>query len=314
MAGGVLAFLAGACAEHDDAALEELENLAFVPRQRLVLEGYEAVPWANCSLEVDLVIDRYELTRGRLERFEDALVDDPIPWTTVPTPEDAERLRDWPAALSYRDARAVAEARGMRLPKPHEWLHVALGGRADGFPFPWGSRRAYSGGNTLELAMNRPTPVGSFEGGRSRPFGCYDLVGNLWEWVDGTVPGYDDEVVQLTGGDGRVSVLGGSYHTRLREVYGRGPGNELRYLARTHDPRFRSPTVGARMCADAEPYLLARAADWGTGQDAAARVQSVGRRWAQDRRRFALERLLERLVDRPGAPRELRWLLEGVRE
>ncbi|MEX1025516.1 MAG: SUMF1/EgtB/PvdO family nonheme iron enzyme [Planctomycetota bacterium] len=301
--------------DRDDRPLEELEQLAFVPAARLVLVGYEAYPWAKCSLDRPLVFDRYEFSESRLAHYRDELVDEPIQWRSVNANATANStpVLDRPAALSLADARAVAAARGMRLPKPHEWLHVALGGRSEGFPFPWGTRSAFSGGNTLELSIGGPTPIGAFEGGRSRRYDCYDLVGNLWEWVDGHVPGYDDDWVAVEAGTRRYSVLGGAFDTRLTSIYGATSRGELVYLARTQDEGYRSPTVGARMCADAEAYLREHAPRWRGARNAPERVGAVGRRWGRGQGRFALERLLELMIARGESVDELGWLLAGVR-
>ncbi len=100
---------------------------------------------------------------------------------------------DLPAVrLDLYDAAEAAAVFWGRLPRFDEWRH-AVEGRA-GFRFPWGDRfeslpamRA----NTLELGLVRRTRVGTFESGRdpSRPDACYDLFGNVEEWLVDPPPG-----------------------------------------------------------------------------------------------------------------------------
>ena len=231
---------------------------------------------------------------------------------------DPESTRDWPAFLSFHEARRVGEWRGMRIPTAREWMHVAAGRR--GLAYPWGKDQS-SVANTYETDLGHPTPVGTFENGRARPFGCYDMVGNVWEWVADAVPGYLDSPLDLqaiSGSDPRVSVLGGSFNTTRRPTFGsmrvEGGTEILGFQARRKDPATLSPEIGVRFCADAEPYLWTKAPAWGSGEAARARVTRVGRRWAGDSMaRAGLEALLADLLAREGAPTALAWLADGVR-
>ena len=58
-------------------------------------------------------------------------------------------------------------------------------------PVPPGSRVCY-------LGPPRVQPVGSVPGGVS-PYGCYDMAGNAWEWVQGNYNGDPDQRI-LRGG------------------------------------------------------------------------------------------------------------------
>ncbi len=74
------------------------------------------------------------------------------------------------------------------LPREVEWEYTARG--IDGRPYPWGYRQpdqalaCYSG--------NPPTPTtvptGSYPENKT-PFGCMDMIGNIWEWC---VDEFDD--------------------------------------------------------------------------------------------------------------------------
>ena len=112
--------------------------------------------------------------------------------------------------VSFDEAEAWCEARGMHLSTLAEWTRAARGDRAQ--PFPWGDGFAFDGrhGNFGEARGNDPLQAGcnmegvafrsdgfpglapgcSFPDGNSA-FGVCDLAGNLGEWVavDGALGG-----------------------------------------------------------------------------------------------------------------------------
>jgi hypothetical protein len=297
----------------DSRALLELERLAFVPPARCYLEFQSR--FSDCSLDRALVFDRFELTRadlahywpGRPRRARQ------LSWSEGLALDDAEHA-EWPALVDFHEAQELAALRGMRLPRPLEWIHVAVGRR--GFVVPWGGREGPLWANTRELGLGSPWRVGTFENGRSQPFGCYDLLGNVWEWVDGIVPGSDplpehEQALDLELDDGAgtmSSILGGAYDTPTRATFFRD-----RFHARKVDKRTLSPSIGTRMCADARQYLWDRAPLWGKDAAARERVLKVARAWCADAlARESLRQLLRELRARPAAPAQLAWLEQGA--
>ena len=93
------------------------------------------------------------------------------------------------------DARAYAGWVGGVVPDDASWMRAAFGG--DGRPYPWGHEppaayRANLWFSQAQLYGGEPppddtTPVGRYPAGAS-PFGVLDMLGNVWEWIDGPRP------------------------------------------------------------------------------------------------------------------------------
>lgn len=117
--------------------------------------------------------------------------------------------------VSYADAERYCHWRGGRLPTEAEWDFAASG--SNGRPFPWGGAEpsatrvnacgvecrswyTLAGLQTLfsgimydaDDGFPSTAPVGSFPEGNS-PEGVSDLIGNVAEWTQGRVDGFDGD-------------------------------------------------------------------------------------------------------------------------
>ncbi len=186
--------LAHEATEIRDAALHALDVNVNIPAG-IAYIGEESAP-----LEIDgFQIGVYPVTNAQYQRFvQETGHAPPQDWTDGIYPANRG---DHPVVwVTCEDAEAYANYAGGRLPTFPEWQYAARG--ADDRLFPWGYEIDRPRCNTAELGAGTTTPVVSFREGIS-PFGCYDMVGNVWEWTD--TP-YDD------GGNFRVACGGAWYY------------------------------------------------------------------------------------------------------
>ncbi len=116
-------------------------------------------------------VDRREVTLAEMQAYD----------SSFEAPYEYFEEAQMPATgVSFAKAQAYCRAQGKRLPSLDEWQLVCAG--PEGY--------AYSYGNSWEPTLARmgrrvwtdgPKPVGSYE---PNGYGLYDMVGNVWEWVD----------------------------------------------------------------------------------------------------------------------------------
>ncbi len=124
--------------------------------------------------------------------------------------------------VSWYEADAYARFVGKRLPTEAEWEKAAIGNSNTGEKaiYPWGEDFPQPQRCNHNNLVGETTPVNAYLPGRSR-FGCYDLLGNVWEWTNTWFDGYEGFTGYPYPGysqayfDGQHRVLkGGSWATR----------------------------------------------------------------------------------------------------
>lgn len=135
-------------------------------------------------------IDKYEVTNADyLSCVEEGVCDPPKKINSYTRKEyyGNPEFDDYPVIyVSWFDAQAYCEWRGLRLPTEAEWEKAARG--TDGHIYPWGDNFAGDAGNFCDRdygyndGYGDTSPVGSYPAGVS-PYGVMDMAGNVTEWV-----------------------------------------------------------------------------------------------------------------------------------
>ena len=89
--------------------------------------------------------------------------------------------------VNWYEAKAYCAWAGRRLPTEAEWEYAASG--PDKHRFPWGETPPTPERANLDYRHGGPVDVRAFAAGDS-PFGCRQMIGNVWEWTDSYLEPY----------------------------------------------------------------------------------------------------------------------------
>jgi iron(II)-dependent oxidoreductase len=128
--------------------------------------------------------------------------------------------------VCYWEAEAYARWAGKRLPTELEWEAAASWDpeTREKRPYPWGPEEPTFEVANLDQLRFETTPVDSHPLGVS-PLGCWDMLGNVWEWTTTDFqgyPGYETfpypEYSEVFFGEEYKVLRGGSWATRFGAI------------------------------------------------------------------------------------------------
>ena len=153
----------------------------------------DALPMREVTLDA-YYIDKYETSNAEYMEFLKATnARRPPHWKDGIYPEGKGKYPmggvPWAAAFEY------CKWMGKRLPTEAEWEKGARG--TDKREFPWGNEYDESKLNVAKEAerYDRAAEVDSFPEG-VRPYGAYNMSGNVWEWTDSWYKPYPGAVYE----------------------------------------------------------------------------------------------------------------------
>jgi formylglycine-generating enzyme required for sulfatase activity len=194
-------------------------------------------------------IDKYEVTVEQYAAYlKKSGAEPPDFWERVNQKEDGSRPV---VGVDWLDSKDFCEYYGKQLPTEAQWEKAARG--TDGRKYPWGSDDPgplfanFASGVSFSYSKSLAA-VGSYESGKS-PYGVYDMVGNVWEWV---LDNYDKAYYQVASSKNPVGpassdykvIRGGSWSKR--PAVARAAGRM--FLA----PNTRSNSLGFRCAGEAK--------------------------------------------------------------
>ena len=268
------------------------QHMALVPAGEVALAtdcavstgyGLGIVPGAPQRSAVDsLYIDRYPVTNAEYARFVAAggygnadlwppevlpnvlqFVDStghpgPKYWREGQPPPGKEHHPV--VGICWYEANAYAHWTAKRLPTSAQWQRAATwskdeGGQAGQPRYPWGNAFDPDRANTWSARRGDTVPVDAYPSGRT-PGGVHQLVGNVWEWIDGQFYLASEEDVDVLVDHAMAEIRGGAFDTYFHAQATCQFRSGLPLSCRRSNVGFRCCIAGERLPAPPDPKLL----------------------------------------------------------
>jgi cytochrome c-type biogenesis protein len=202
-------------------------------------------------------IDRFEVTNQRYQKFLEDLPTHaeykvmieklgyyapPKGWQKNQFPEGQD---DHPVTwVTWFDAANFCQWAGKRLPTEKEWERAARG--TQGQAYPWGNTFERNRANLPDKIGSKVplSKVGAFPKG-ANPEGAEDLIGNVWEWVDGDYTPYPNNAFQYEDFNQGFKVIRGVSVSDIGHFPGEFYAKVLKEFARAGYRQYADPSQGA---------------------------------------------------------------------
>jgi formylglycine-generating enzyme required for sulfatase activity len=168
-------FLMGSSPEQAEQAIKNGANKDWVemeqPQHEVELSEYSIGKYPVTNREYQTFVKETKHKPPQSwdgDQYPDEKGDHPVVYVTW---EDAKAFCNW---LSQKTNKSY------RLPTEAEWEKAARG--EDGRIWSWGNEFGEVNANTVEAKIGDTSPVGQFSPQGDSPYGCADMIGNVWEW------------------------------------------------------------------------------------------------------------------------------------
>jgi iron(II)-dependent oxidoreductase len=164
------------------------------------------------------------------------------------------KLKHPVVGVCWYEAMAYAKWAGKRLPTSAQWQQAGCwptneSGQGSFLRYPWGNAFDPDNANTWASQKQGTVPVDQFQTGCT-PNGTYQLIGNVWEWVDDVFeirPGTDGVHVNVE--NPMAEIRGGAFDTYF--------DSQATCQFRTGQIRLnRSDNIGFRCCIGTDDLQL----------------------------------------------------------
>jgi formylglycine-generating enzyme required for sulfatase activity len=223
--------------------------------QRAIKDGANKnwVEWEQPQHTVELseyFIGKYPITNQQYQAFVKEGGKSPDGWDGDQYPQDKDAHPvinvTWDDAIAYCKWLSEKTKKLYRLPTEAEWEKAARG--EDGRMWSWGNEFGEKNANTAEAKIGGTSPVGQFSPQGDSPYGCADMIGNVWEWCNDW---FDEKEYKNRTGQNVKDPQGpqsGSYRVLRGGSFGHSR-NGARCACRYRDlPGRRFNNLGFRVC------------------------------------------------------------------
>ena len=162
----------------------------------------------SASMKIPLTgfwIDKYQTTNAQYQQFINA--------TGAKDPEVSGTENQPVRGVTWGQGAAYCSWANKRLPTEAEWEAAGRGPGPNPLLYPWGNDPS-ANGNALEMPVQDTYQVGTLAFNKS-PFGVYDMVGNVWEWVGEPYVSTPDGSKILRGGRFGLPILDLAYRVSV---------------------------------------------------------------------------------------------------
>ncbi len=235
-------------AEHNAGHPEPIAVKAFYI-DRLAVTNAEYDVFVSSGIYDDMELWPMEVWQHVLQFVDRSGLPGPQSWSGGKPPRD--RLRHPVIGISWYEAMAYANWVGKRLPDAAQWQrsaswHTGQNGQQTALRHPWGNSFDSTKANTWSSGVGSTVPVDKYHEGCT-PNGVHQLIGNVWEWIDGAFVAPWNEN-HLLGG--YAEIRGGAFDTYFE--------SQTRIQFRSGQPLlFRGGNVGFRCCIHLDEVQIA---------------------------------------------------------